>query len=311
MRFSRMLLVVLLCWSPTSVLQAQQARQAPGSTSPARNSGVPQFQAQAPARSPSGQVPGIHAPAQPPAGEAAAPVQAPRAPFDLTPQEQAHLDSVLVEWERRTQGVKTFECQFAKLKYDLVFGSANKPTSVDEGTIKYSKPNQGLYEIVGARPEKWCTDGESFYEYNFDQKHVIQHILGPQAQGTGFAHCPVPFVFGARADDIKRRYWIRLVTPAEAKEEIWLDTYPKTQNDAGNYRRVDVILDARSMYPKAIQVYLPGGNQRDVYSFGKPLVNDPLRVFRRDVFSGPVPLGWKKVMEQQTASAPPAVEPRR
>ncbi len=308
MKFSLALLTILVSSSSTSLLFAQQAWRNPNSGPPPESTAVPQFQAEAARQGSTRQIPGMHAPAGQPREAVAQPVGA---PFTLSAQEQARVDSILVEWERRTEGVKTFECQFAKLKYDLVFGPANKPTSVDEGTIKYSKPNQGLYEIVGARPEKWCTDGESFYEYNFEQKQVVQHVLGPEAKGTGFAHCPVPFVFGANADDIKRRYWIRLITPTDSKDEIWLETYPKTQNDAGNYRQVDVILDARSMYPRAIQVYLPGGNQRDVYSFGKPLVNDPLRVFRRDVFSGPVPFGWKKVLEQQTAAGPRPAEPRR
>ena len=222
----------------------------------------------------------------------------------LTPQQQARVDSVLNEWERKTQGVKTFECNFLKLTYDLVFGPKNKEASRDEGTIKYAKPNQGLYEIVGPRAEKWCTDGRSFYQYKFGEKQVVEHVLGPAAQGTGFAHCPIPFIFGAKAKDIQRRYWLKEITPPDRRGEIWLETYPKTQADAANYGRVDVILDAKSMHPKAIQVYQPGGKQRDVYNFGKPLVNDPLRVFKRGVFSGPAPLGWKKVLEPQTASRP-------
>jgi TIGR03009 family protein len=262
----------------------------------------------APGHQPAERVPGMHAPAGPSStpGTAVQPAApgAARVPFQLTPQEQARVDAVLNEWERKTQDVRTFECKFAKLTYDLVFGAQDKPASVDEGTIQYAKPNQGLYEIVGNGAEKWCTDGKSFYQYKFGEKQVVEHVLGPEAQGTGFAHCPIPFIFGAKADDIKRRYWLRLITPAERRDEIWLETYPKTQADAANYGRVDVILDANSMHPKAIQVYHPGGKQRDVYSFGKPLVNDPLRVFKRGVFSGPVPFGWKKVLEPQTASYP-------
>lgn len=278
-----------------------------------RSSGL---QGGTPQRQPVNRVPGMHANGsqprtQPSATQPRAMVQA-RAPFQLTPQEQAQIDSILTKWERETQGIKTFECEFYKLKYDPVFGPKDKPRSVDKGTIKYAMPNQGLYEIGGDVPEKWCTDGESFYQYKFGEKQVVEHVLGPEAKGTGFAQCPIPFIFGAKAKDIKRRYWLRLNPPAGADpaKEIWIETYPKTQADAANYRRVDVILDARSMHPMAIQVYLPGdprapgGGQRDVYNFGRPLVNDPLRVFKRGAFSGPVPLGWKKVREQQTASGP-------
>ena len=49
------------------------------------------------------------------------------------------------------------------------------------------------------------------------EKKLKVHPLPKEMQGEAIADGPVPFIFGAKADKMKQRYWIRDVTP---KEEI-------------------------------------------------------------------------------------------
>ena len=66
---------------------------------------------------------------QPPAAQQPAPPQPPQPPFTLTPQEEAQVDRVLNLWEERNRDIKTFDCQFKRWIYDVVFRPA-RPAEV-------------------------------------------------------------------------------------------------------------------------------------------------------------------------------------
>ncbi|MGC3965841.1 MAG: hypothetical protein QM775_00255 [Pirellulales bacterium] len=70
--------------------------------------------------------PGQQQYAQQPAAGQPAPQQAPAAPFTLTPQEEAVLDRLLVDWQNMSAGVKTFEASFARWDYDGVFSASGR-----------------------------------------------------------------------------------------------------------------------------------------------------------------------------------------
>jgi hypothetical protein len=47
-------------------------------------------------------------------------------------------------------------------------------------------------------------------------------------------------LFGAKAEKIKERYWVRAVHPPQGKEgqEYWIQAYPKRRQDAANFKMV-------------------------------------------------------------------------
>ena len=67
---------------------------------------------------------------------------------------------------------------------------------------------------------------------------------------------------------MKQRYWMRIFTRPDAKDEIWIEAWPRWQQDAANFHHVQVILDAKTMLPKAIRLYEPNPNIHKVYDFG-------------------------------------------
>jgi len=111
-------------------------------------------------------------------------------------------------------------------------------------------------------------------------------------------------LFGAKAEHLKRRYWLRIITPPDAQNEVWLEAYPRTIEDAQNFKRAELILAVREndMQPSAVQIFHPNGKNRTVYSFREVVINKPdLRHVFEDPFHARVPVGWQKVVEE----APP------
>lgn len=237
-------------------------------------------------------------PAGQPGGQGAA---LPREPFVLTAEEQAQLDRVLQVWEQRSAQIRTFRCKFFRMEYNAAFapaGQAHQPLHVDKGEIYYTAPDKGMFRVEEPRPEHWICDGKAVYQYDYQQKCVIQRRLPPELQGKNITEGPLPFIFGARADQLKQRYWMRIVTPADAKNQIWLEVYPRFQADAANFRRVDIILTTDTVLPFAIQLHDPGGQSRVVYQFPPEnmAVNAKnLRDIFEDPFSPRVPRGWKMI----------------
>ena len=74
-----------------------------------------------------------------------------------------------------------------------------------------------------------------------DKKQLIERKLPPEMQGKAIADGPLPFVFGAKADQLKRRYWMRDITPEEdIGKRIWLEAVPKLQQDAANFQKATI-----------------------------------------------------------------------
>jgi len=248
-----------------------------------------------------------------------------QAPFPpLTPTQQTFVDRWLAAWEARSTAIQQFETEFTLYEYDPVFGPADKPRFTELGVLKYKAPDKGYFRVDGERPELWICDGRSIYEFNHQDRVRREFPLPPEMQGQAIRNGPLPFLFGAKADELKSRFWIRGVAPPDDKRdtEVWLEAYPRWQRDAADYRRADLVLDAKTVLPKAIQLHLPDNvpplawsRQRKVYSFeAKTMRVNPsalLAVFQRDPFDADAqtPHGWKKLVEKAATAEQLGAEP--
>ena len=231
-------------------------------------------------------------------------------PFpQLTVAEAADLDRLLDIWEKRSSQFRYFETEFQLWKYgeDLL----NQAESVSYGKIQYSAPNKGMYEITGlivdgkrqpAPPEnrtRFLSTGDQIYDYDFVKKHVRIYTI-PEDQREGIAGGgPMPFVFGAKADDLKKRYYLRILRPKEreGKGEIWLEAFPRTPEDADEFKSIQLVFDAKQLTPKAFIKFGVNEKERDTYQFlentmvvrakGSPIPDPPFA--QRDI-----PIGWTK-----------------
>ncbi len=217
----------------------------------------------------------------------------------LNPAEQNYLDQVLAVWEQRTAVVNQFQCEFKRWQFDPT-KHATAPYTIAAGILKYRKPDQGLYRVDKlvsiananeANPqyledprnpfgEFWICDGRWVHSMDRNQKKAIRHELPPDQRGEGIYLSPLPFLFGVKASEIKDRYFVRTVAPQPGNDDVWIEAWPKRPDDAGNYSRVQIVLDRADRLPKTMIVYMPNwsseAKHREVYEFENRKTMDKL-----------------------------------
>lgn len=243
----------------------------------------------------------------------------PPPPFTLTPQEEAQLDRLLKAWEQKSKDVKTFDCSFKRWEYDPVFpkpnADPNAPANIDLGILKYAAPDRGVFRVLHNetpegkqspieedRADHWICDGKSVFQYIPKQKQLVEHKLPPEMQGKAIVDGPLPFLFGADAQKLRQRYFLRIIpSPPERKNEVWLESYPRYQADAANFRSAILALTIPDMTPKALQILQPNGKSRTSYEFYDIVLNDPLRLFQGNPFQAFTPRGWQMIVDDSAA----------
>jgi TIGR03009 family protein len=265
----------------------------------------------------------------------AQPMPPQRAPFVLSPQEQANLDQILAAWEQQSSAIKTYKCDFTRFEYAAAFGQtpapANQPPvarTISRGELKYSAPDKGMFKVSAIEVlnpktgkyerggpedlEHWVCDGKSIFEINHKEKTRTERPLPPEMRGAAISDGPLPFVFGAKAATLKQRYWMREVTPAGASDEVWLQAFPRYQADAANFKYVEVIIGRKDFMPRAIQMYNPafnpkqGNESRTVFAFEKTSYNGRFDNVFNDFVGPDVPFHYKKIVLQPLIEQPAA-----
>jgi TIGR03009 family protein len=283
------------------------AQQGPlGPQAPMAPQGQPQAQAQ-----PQGQAPV----APPPAG----------APFQLSPQEQQDLDELLKVWHQRSAQIQNLGC-----KYNLwdVDGTFNR-TSEMAGVIAYERPDKGRYQVTHQKVagadgqpqwakvdgEHWVSNGKSIFEFRHPEKTLIEHQLPDNLQGAGIRNGPLPFLFVANPQELKNRCWMRLITTQQQHQqgEIWIQAFPRYQQDAGNFSKAELILKRDTMLPYGVRMTKPDGKSSVTYVFTEYQLNNNaqgnnwIQWWGNDPWTPRAPSGWQKKVE--AALAPAAAQP--
>ncbi len=267
----------------------------------------------------------------------------PRVPdwIPLNARHQEYLDQVLGYWEKKSDQIKRYRCTFKRWEYDPVFGPKDTYRTYAEGVIKYAAPDKGLYRVEkvkqyqppaerGGQPqypeagdmlkEHWVCDGQSIFEFDYTQKHLVQRQLPPDMRGKAIGKGPLPFLFNANVSDIKRRFWLHIITPPSAKGEYWLEAIPKTQEDAANFTMVHVIIDESDYLPKAMVLFdgevKRGASpaSRTSFRFEHREVNfsilaQQLNLFHREFYEPKTMTGWTKIVEKWNQPAIPQQQP--
>lgn len=322
LRFFRVLGLTLLISFPPLVGLAQQ----PGSTPQQQQSAQELFQRaqqqQQEMTEAGKEAPTLVMTAQ--AAIAAGAAQAAKVPFDpLTKEQSDYLDVVLNTWEQRTGRIQQYQCTLSRWQYDPSI-DPNSPAIIDKGVLQYAKPDKGLFRIdsrqalvkKGPEPEYrasdkygeyWICDGEYIHIRDRNEMKALKVQLAPEQRHQGIHKSPLPFLFGVKADEIKQRYWIRPVKPPAGSTDVWLEAWPKQLDDAGNYSRVQVVLDPQEVLPKALIVFLPHWEaqfpHREVYEFTDRkqewnlLDTMKQKLFMKDFIETNLPSSWQVIVE--------------
>ncbi len=242
-------------------------------------------------------------------------------PFpQLTPEQLTELNRFLEQWEIQSGKIKRFEAEFRCFQYggnllaDRSSSDSNTPDHLTYGSIRYIAPNKGVFHVEGEiidnkkeegrRQQKFLATDKSIFDYDFDTKKIIEYRIPLEQQGGGILKGgPLPFVFGAKAEDLKKRYYLHLITPEKAiGKEIRLEVYPRWQEDADEFRCVQLIVDARTFVPLGLIKYAVNGKERTTYKFEPKSIRinnnmDKIRDFFREHFASDTPLGWTKEVQ--------------
>jgi TIGR03009 family protein len=199
---------------------------------------------------------------------------------------EEYLNKILNYWEYKTSKIERYRCDFERYEYEM--GRLAEVTKTyTKGRIQYEAEDKGLFiaELIkhrtppsqaGGEPgwqdqvegprEHWICDGTSIFEFNYPLKQIIRRPLPPGMQGKQIAEGPLPFMFGAKAEQIKRRFWLRVVTPSDVKGEYWLEAIPRTMQDAQNFIAMKIIISEKDYLPKAMLMFHPN-KARTTYLF--------------------------------------------
>jgi hypothetical protein len=245
--------------------------------------------------------------------------------------QQATIDRALAAWEKRTSDTKTFACRFTCFRYDPAFfppqqRKSQQPQRESHGEIKYAAPDKGLFsetdewhwtmspvtqklEKQCGQTELWAFDGSRLSMIRDENRTVerfsvpttkiqrtwlMSFLLPSDSQGKPrpLELLPPPFGFAIKADELKVRFAIRVITSTESREKIWLELTPKLSSDSSRFSKIELILGANEI-PDAIQMVSSNGSDREVLLFDHEEF-DSAEAFAADTFA-PHPEGFKLI----------------
>ena len=299
----------------------------------------PTQQQSVPAQQP---VPQQSVPAQQPAQQQPAPqpqvqpgtgILSPPEGFLLSPEESALLDQFLLKWERFGKDIKKVSCEVHVKEHDggLYMPNRKTPLSHTWGKFRFIAPNKLSYHVEGEfvykqgassgddpKPEyekgrnelKFVCDGKSWTEYDF-RKRVATTYPIPEDQWNQDLTMdgPFPLFFIANAENLKNRFYLRLVTPKERlANEVWIEAWPRQAADAGSFQKILVALRLSDLQPYYLRKYHVNGKSYSDLSFQNIAVNKGFWSIDANV-----DFGWKKEVKNEqfaiTPASPPAAPP--
>jgi TIGR03009 family protein len=236
-------------------------------------------------------------------GKVARPAAEPFTVEDLSPE----LEKILKSWEQTTSQFKKMTGEFSRFKYDKTFEVEWRA----EGKFAYEAPDKGNYELRGLEPrkdkngqleesqkigsdgktpytlkadspERWVCTGKEVIKINEKEKTYEKLAIPPDSQGENIMDGPLPFLFGMKADQAKRRYRLSL-NKSSSKAEIWLNVLPRWPKDSANWIKATVIIEAGTFKPRAVKLLDPTGAE-SVHVFKNVEVNPKRGFFEGDPF---------------------------
>lgn len=202
------------------------------------------------------------------------------------------LQKILVEWEKKSALIKSLRGKHTRVVYNTVF----EVEQLAEGKFYLQTPDKGRIDLIGKtpkkdevsrrigasgkrfrleadQPQKWICDGLEIKVINEEEKSYEANDLPKHLRGTNIVNGPLPFLFGMKAEETKRRYKLKLLTTKNPNvHTLWVE--PRLRNDADNYKEAYIQLDKSSFLPTAVKLVDPAGNLETVYTFTILGVND-------------------------------------
>ena len=207
------------------------------------------------------------------------------------PRISPELERILQDWEAKSSQIKSLNGEHVRTVYNKVFEEERRAS----GTFYLRTPDMGRIDIVGTKPkkneksarigrsgnpfrvqadqsEKWICTGKEVVMVNEDDKSFEVIPLPEEMQGENIINSPLPFLFGMKAADAKRRF--RMELKKDTKDEAVLIVFPRLPSDKKNYVEAWIILEKANYLPTAVKMFDPTGNLETVYMFKSVKINE-------------------------------------
>ena len=240
--------------------------------------------------------------------------------YQITQEEAALLDQFLQKWEEFGKNIKKVACSVeTQEKGGGLYGEDKDapPLSHNFGEFKFIAPNKLLYHVLGEyvyekevdgkkKPEykeglgekKIVLDGKSFTEYDFKKRVALVTPIPEEQQNKDLTmDGPIPIFFIAKAENLKRRFYMKLITkPEKQASEVWIEAWPRQAADGQSFQRIIILLRLSDLQPYYMRQYHTNGKSYTELWFYDIAVNKGLWTIEPKV-----DFGWKK--EEATPSS--------
>lgn len=234
--------------------------------------------------------------------------------YQLSQDEAELLDRFLDKWEEFGRDIKKVACSVeSKEQGGGLYGEDKKtPLSHTFGIFRFIAPNKLSYHIQGEfiydqgtpsekekKPEykkglsetKFVLDGKSLTEYDFKNRVALVTPIPEDQQNKDLTiDGPIPIFFIAKAANLKRRFYLKLVTkPEKQDKEVWIEAWPRQAIDAQSFQRIIITLRLSDLQPYYMRQYHANGKSYSEFWFYDIAVNKGLWNIEPKI-----DFGWKR-----------------
>jgi TIGR03009 family protein len=236
----------------------------------------------------------------------AAPVAAPVAAQQWSPQLTAHIDA----WEAKNKTINSFYTDAECVRTNTI----KQKDQVYDAVIMCMKPNLARMGLTNRANKAdymaWICDGTVVCEYDSLGMKMVQHSIPPGGKGGVGDNLLLEFMSGLMtANDIKQRFAVSL--EKEDVNYVYLTILPQLQKDRLEFDKMTLVLYGPRIarpgweyLPAVVLMSKNDGQETEKWTFKEPKINNPGIKKEQFVPTAP-PKNWKS--ETRTANVGPKV----
>jgi TIGR03009 family protein len=224
------------------------------------------------------------------------------------PPTDPELDKVLNAWQEKMLSVTALTADLDSVHKDKTTETERK----ESGSTKFQMRGKGKDAQISGMlefstgPKKELTQKFLFtptfaYQWMPSTKEIQARELPNPKEGHVADEGLMTMIFGMHKDEAKRRYKLELMQNAKNKDFHYLMIYPKYAEDKVDFKRAQIVLDKKSMFP--VRLWWEEPNDSENTWTIHDLVNDA-KIDPREFDQPTPPAGWKMVSAPKSSEAP-------
>jgi TIGR03009 family protein len=246
----------------------------------------------------------------------------------MTVELDPELEEILREWEATSSRFAKLIGNCRQVKVNHTFGVETH----SEGIFGYEAPDKGfyhmhpkkiskseastrktaegeLYTVESGTEENWVCTGKEIIKIDSKRGEYEIAPIPEDMRGKNIIEGPLPFLFGMKADQARRRYYLQLLKAND--DFIVLKVIPRWTIDSANYREAQVKIKRSTFVPSAVMLTDTSGEAVTYHLFTNVEVNPRKNFFdilKEDPFK-PSLKGLKRVMSDKMPPGMPEEPP--